>query len=72
MLGVRGEGSVKDIHVQFAGIEKAPGEPLSIIYTSGQRQVLLAGRKYRIVIDGLGYEGYDERSEGGKKKEVKP
>ena len=47
---------MKDIHVAFAGVEKAPDGKFSIIYIPGNRQVLLPGRKYRIVIEGLSYE----------------
>lgn len=52
---MKGE-NVKEIHVKFAGIEKAPGDQLSILYIPAQRQVLLPGQKYRIVLDGLSYE----------------
>lgn len=47
---------MKEIHVRFAGIEKAPNEQLSIIYIPDNRHVLLPGQKYRIVIEGLSYE----------------
>jgi len=47
---------VKDIHVRFAGIEKAPdSEQLSIIYIPDNRQILLPGKRYRIIIEGLTY-----------------
>lgn len=52
---------MKEIHVKFSGIEKAPGDQFSIIYIPEQRQVLLPGQKYKIIIDGLSYE------ESGKK-----
>jgi len=57
---------VKDIHVRFAGVEKAPdSEQLSIIYIPDNRQILLPGRRYRIVIEGLSFEKWEgkQRSE---------
>lgn len=47
---------MKTITVRFAGIEKAPDGNLSIIYIPDQTQVLKAGQKYRIEIEGLSYE----------------
>lgn len=47
---------MKDIHVKFAGIEKAPDGQFSIIYTPENRQILLPGQRYRIVLDGLTYD----------------
>ena len=47
---------MKEIHVTFAGIEKAPNGKFSIIYTPDERQILEPGRKYRIVLDGLTYD----------------
>ena len=47
---------MKEIHVRFSGVEKAAGGQFSIIYTPANRQVLLPGRKYKIVLDGLSYE----------------
>ncbi|MBA7637522.1 hypothetical protein ES703_45167 [subsurface metagenome] len=49
-------GTMKEIHVKFAGVEKAPGGQFSILYIPDQRQVLYPGRRYRIVLDGLTYE----------------
>lgn len=56
---------MKEIHVKFAGIEKAQDGKFSIIYIPNQRQVLMPGKKYHIIIDDLGY-GKSEP------KEVKP
>ncbi|GAI94170.1 unnamed protein product [marine sediment metagenome] len=51
---------MKDIHVRFAGIEKAPeSEQLSIIYIPDNRQILLPGRRYRIIIEGLSFEKWE-------------
>lgn len=47
---------MKDIHVKFAGIEKAPDGQFSINYIPDQRQVLNRGQTYRIVLDGLSYD----------------
>jgi len=47
---------MKDIHVKFAGVEKAPDGQFSVIYIPDQRQVLNPGQRYRIVLDGLTYE----------------
>ena len=53
---------MKEIHVKFAGIEKAPGGELSFIYIPGQPQVLHPGKKYRIILNGLSYEESKPRS----------
>ncbi len=51
---------MKDIHVRFANIEKAPdSEQLSIIYIPDNRQILLPGRRYRIILNGLTYQETD-------------
>ena len=47
---------MKEIHVTFAGVEKAPDGEFSIIYIPDTRQVLLPGQRYKIVLDGLSYE----------------
>jgi len=47
---------MKKVKVNFAGIEKSKDGKLSIIYIPDQTQVLHAGQKYRIVIEGLTYE----------------
>ena len=54
----------KEIHVRFAGVEKAPDGQFSIIYIPGNRQILLPGRRYRIVIEGLTYEESRKRGSG--------
>ena len=58
---------MEEIHVKFAGVEKAPNEQLSIIYIPDTRQVMLPGQRYRIVIEGLSYEESNPR----KKKETR-
>lgn len=57
---------MKEIHVTFAGVEKSEDEQLSIIYIPGNRQILLPGQKYKIVLDGLSYDESkpSQRSEG--------
>lgn len=57
---------VKEIHVMFAGIEKAPGEQFSIIYIPKTRQVLLPDQRYKIVLDGLSYD--ESKPKGGAEK----
>ncbi|GAI81459.1 unnamed protein product [marine sediment metagenome] len=47
---------MKDIHVKFAGVEKASDGQFSIIYIPDQHQILNPGQEYRIVLDGLTYE----------------
>ena len=47
---------MKEIHVRFAGVEKAPDGQLSIIYIPENRQILLPGQRYKIVLDGLSYD----------------
>lgn len=47
---------MKEIHVKFAGVEKAPDGQFSIIYIPENRQILLPGQRYRIVLDGLTYD----------------
>lgn len=56
---------MKEIHVKFAGIEQTPDGKFSIVYIPDQRQVLMPGKKYHIIIDDLGYGE-------GKAKEAKP
>jgi len=47
---------MKVVKVNFAGIEKSKDGKLSIIYIPNQTQMLRAGQKYQIVIEGLTYE----------------
>jgi len=51
----------KEIRVRFAGVEKAKGGEFSIIYIPDQTHFLKAGKRYRIVLEGLSY------AESGKK-----
>ncbi|GAH65262.1 unnamed protein product [marine sediment metagenome] len=55
---------MKEIHVTFAGVEKAPDGQFSIIYIPGNRQILLPGKRYKIVIDGLSYDESKPKSPG--------
>ena len=55
---------MKEIHVTFAGIEKAPGGQFSIIYIPENRQILLPSKRYKIVIDGLSYNESKPKSPG--------
>lgn len=57
---------MKEIHVKFAGVEKAPDGQFSIIYIPDNRQLLLPGRKYKIVIEGLSYEENKPAGSGDK------
>ncbi|MBA7638829.1 hypothetical protein ES703_46485 [subsurface metagenome] len=57
---------MKEIHVTFAGIEKAPNDQFSIIYIPDNRQILLPGRRYKIVIDGLSYDESKPKSQETK------
>ncbi|GAJ19761.1 unnamed protein product [marine sediment metagenome] len=50
------EEEMKEIHVTFAGVEKSPDGQFSIIYIPENRQILLPGRRYQIVLDGLSYD----------------
>ncbi len=52
---------MKEIRVRFAGIEKSKDGELSIIYIPDTRQVLMPGKKYQIIIEGLSYEEHDTR-----------
>lgn len=67
---IDGRLKVKEIRVRFAGIEKAPdSEELSIIYIPDTTQILQAGRRYRVIIEGLSFEthGATKKSKPGKK-----
>ena len=55
---------MQEIKVKFAGIEKSKDGQLSILYIPNQTQVLVAGKKYQIVIEGLSYEEWGS----GKKR----
>lgn len=58
------------IRVRYAGMRKAPGGELEILYIPDQRQVLLPGQRYRIILEGLTYEKSNPRKkEDGKEKE---
>ncbi|GAJ05234.1 unnamed protein product [marine sediment metagenome] len=47
---------VERIHVKFAGVEKSPDGQFSIIYIPENRQILLPGQRYEIILDGLSYD----------------
>ena len=57
---------MKDIHVQFAGVVKSQDGQFSIIYIPDQRQVLLPGIRYKIVLDGLTYAESGATMEGNE------
>ena len=58
---------MKVIKVRFDGIEKSPDGKFSIIYTPDNTQVLRAGVKYRIEVEGLTYDQSGEKAKAGRK-----
>lgn len=46
---------MEEIRVTYASIEMGEGGAFTIIYIPDQRQILEAGRRYKIIIDGLTY-----------------
>ncbi len=58
---------VKRIKVQYAGIvtDQPYDGTLTILYIPDQRQVLMPGQKYEIVIEGLSFSEKDTRKSEG-------
>ncbi len=57
----------KEIRVRFAGIEKGPGGEFCIHYIPDETQVLKAGWRYKIVLEGLTYEQHGKAKDRKEK-----
>lgn len=68
----KAEGGMKNIKVRFAGIDPKPYDgTFTIIYIPDQNQILKAGQRYSITIEGLSYKEIDTSKSHPKAEDLK-